>query len=343
MTSQIETGAADLGSDLNSRVGFDGPPGATGAQGPQGDKGLKGDQGPKGDQGVRGTDGAAGAQGPKGDTGPQGVPGPLINELVPKAFSTSTADWNTITTPGWHTGLLGVTNANAPISGVYFWCQVLDYAGTSLRQIAWPYATQDTAGIWTRSRYSGVWSGWFKIPLDGVFSGEIVAGTNVVANNYLWSKSGYVYGSNSYIVLGTNAANGNVYLRPNGVGNSAGEARVYPGGDMYVYNHLYTGNGASLLHANGNVYGSVWGGYLSTYLDARFPAVYQGSNQDELYFPIGHIIQCSSIKWGRNAAITPGLLTNSAFEYTAAGGTALAGTWRSRGQNAYGGIAQRVA
>lgn len=178
-------------------------------------------------------------------------------------------------------------------------------------------------------------------------SSDIRTGANVIADSYVWSKSGNFYGSGSYIVLGTNGSGGSAYLRPNGVSSSVGEMRVTSAGDVIVASNVYSGAGASFFATNGNLYGSAWGGYLSTYLDNRFAAqVYQGSAHDELNFPIGHVVFCGTINLARNAVLTP-RLTTEGLGYSAAGttGTSLAGTWRSRGRDPSNlmGILQRVA
>jgi hypothetical protein len=91
--------------------------------------------------------------------------------VVPKVDTSGAVDWNTITTPGWHS-VLGVNSgANAPTiavaGGGHFYCQVLLYAGVNITQIAYPYSDPSqpvtNKGFWYRGRFSGVWDTWKQI------------------------------------------------------------------------------------------------------------------------------------------------------------------------------------
>ncbi|PWJ79856.1 hypothetical protein C7441_114134 [Pseudaminobacter salicylatoxidans] len=82
------------------------------------------------------------------------------------ATSTDTADWNTITTPGFHPNVLGTTNANAPVSGQFFYCEVKRYTtDQNLIQIAYPYRNTG-GGLWYRIRGTGTWGQWSQIGSD---------------------------------------------------------------------------------------------------------------------------------------------------------------------------------
>jgi microcystin-dependent protein len=74
-------------------------------------------------------------------------------------------DWDSITTPGFSSLLLGSGNAHAPEASGFFFCQVL-LAASNLTQIAYPYGHATAGidkGIWYRGRYGGTWGAWRNV------------------------------------------------------------------------------------------------------------------------------------------------------------------------------------
>lgn len=139
---------------------------------------------------------------------------------------------------------------------------------------------------------------------------------------------GYTGDGSHYGILGYNNAYsfyGNSQIYAGG--------RITSGADIVAAGHVYTYSGNSWLHQNGNVYGSCWGGYLSTYLETRVAIVYQGSDYNELYFPIGHTIMCDRAGTNyRNGGVAPRLSGDASLYDGAGSGSYLAGSWRSRGR-----------
>lgn len=85
--------------------------------------------------------------------------------FVPVSGSTSAADLDTITTPGWYNGLLRGNNAGGWGDTSYGHLLVLQYS-TTRTQIAFPYVASGY-GDPIRFRYmatGGAWSGWQTIP-----------------------------------------------------------------------------------------------------------------------------------------------------------------------------------
>jgi len=322
MSDMIEAGSLDAGSDINSRAGFDGPPGKTGAQGEQGIQGPKGDTGSQGIQGPKGDKGDQGIQGPKGDKGDTGPAGPLIAGVLPAMSTTSTADFNTLETTGWQPYIYLGTNPNGPGDSTYYHVLDLTYGGTNITQIAFAYASPGNR-IRMRGRYSGTWGAWASILTDAEAFSIKAMGPNgyTIAAQPTGTSGGAVIGSTQsgdyYGILGYNNANsfygkgaffnsgpatfvgGRFVVQDGptddyaatfkansaawgavlgyaqngynygilGYGNSRsflGRGELYNDGDIKATGLVYSG--LSYLHTNGNVYGTAWGGYLSTYL-----------------------------------------------------------------------------
>jgi len=71
-------------------------------------------------------------------------------------------DWDSILAAGWYPKILSRNVPNSPGTEVSYWyCLTLAYAGGSITQVAYPYASGTlTSGIKTRSRYQNVWTPW---------------------------------------------------------------------------------------------------------------------------------------------------------------------------------------
>jgi len=67
-------------------------------------------------------------------------------------------------------------------------------------------------------------------------------GNNFYSGASIVSGSGYFQTSQTHCVIGNNGAAGIIYFRPNGTGNSSGEATVRSNGDMYVTAWVYGSN-----------------------------------------------------------------------------------------------------
>ena len=100
-------------------------------------------------------------------------------------------------------------------------------------------------------------------------------------------------------------------------------------GNITASNYLYTGSGASYMQNDANIYGSAWGGYLSTYLANN----YKNASATDSYQGIGSYVLARN---SYGAALSPG--TNLSGSYlspsTADGGytgDTLTGTWRLMG------------
>lgn len=92
----------------------------------------------------------------------------------------------------------------------------------------------------------------------GSVQASTVRGTTLYTNQNIQSDT-------VHIVLG--GTGGGVYLRPNGVGSSAGEARVDSSGTLVATNDLiagdtvYAGNGAAAFQSNGDINSALWGNW----------------------------------------------------------------------------------
>jgi hypothetical protein len=71
----LDNNQIEVEIECNTKLGAQGPIGATGPQGPQGTQGLIGPQGAQGLQGAQGAQGDQGPQGIQGVQGPQGIQG----------------------------------------------------------------------------------------------------------------------------------------------------------------------------------------------------------------------------------------------------------------------------
>ncbi|WP_246765020.1 hypothetical protein [Ensifer sp. PDNC004] len=116
-------------------------------------------------------------------------------------------------------------------------------------------------------------------------------------------------------------------VNPNTVPTRGGSSEIQA---AYVYNPA-TG---VTFGSDGNIYGGTfWGaaGGLYNWLNANKAGVYTASTRDELNFPIGHTVLVStSNSYDRNVAVTL-YLNGTAYYSPTVSGTALSGTWRSRG------------
>jgi len=79
-------------------------------------------------------------------------------------------------------------------------------------------------------------------------------------------------GYNSLRPFSFSGTNGNVNMSHNVSigGNLTVNANINSAGDVIAQNYLRCGNGAVIIHPDGNLSGSIWGGYLSNYLLNRF-------------------------------------------------------------------------
>ncbi|MGS7253237.1 phage tail protein [Pseudomonas anuradhapurensis] len=71
-------------------------------------------------------------------------------------------DWDSILAAGWYPKILSRVVPNSPGTEVSYWyCLTLAYAGGSITQVAYPYASGTlVSGIKTRSLYQNVWTSW---------------------------------------------------------------------------------------------------------------------------------------------------------------------------------------
>lgn len=88
--------------------------------------------------------------------------------------------------------------------------------------------------------------------------------------NYDGSERALIYGdSTGALHFRANGQSDSLVLASNGgavfKGTLTAAARIQ-GGDLLSQGNLYTGGGATVMQSDGNISGSVWGGYLSTYL-----------------------------------------------------------------------------
>ncbi len=137
-------------------------------------------------------------------------------------------------------------------------------------------------------------------------AGKLYTSANIEAGGHILANSGYFYGGPNFAVLGPSGT-GIVYLRPLGPGNSAGEARVDSSGNLWAYNVIYSGNGASYLHTNGNVYGSAWGGYLSDYISRATVGYVAGLGGDSIGSQV-EMVNVSGSTVGVNSVVDGSLL-----------------------------------
>lgn len=261
--------------------------------------------------------------------------------LVPLSSSTSAADFDTLTTPGWFNGLMRGSNANGWGDTSYGHVLTLQYS-TVLTQIAFPYVYTDPIRV--RWRNSGVWSAWSIIPT-----------ASMVNADYLAKAGGAMTGP---LLTAASAAGGAGLRIPHGVGPTSPV-----NGDLWSTN-------TALMHRSNGTTAQIWDDKTLTLISqadaeagtstnwrlwsaqrvkqaitALAPAspvgLYTGSDSNYTNYPIGHyvLVENANAPPARNASAT---LTNksggTAFGI-APDGVTISGTWRHRGSHLY----QRVA
>ena len=87
-------------------------------------------------------------------------------------------------------------------------------------------------------------------------AGTLTTGASVVATGNYTANGGWFIGTAAAAVLGTNAAAGTIYLRPNGSGITTGETTVASTGEMTVNSHVKTTGGGSFWSAGAYFIGS---------------------------------------------------------------------------------------
>ena len=96
--------------------------------------------------------------------------------VVPYASGAlGTADWNSITTPGWHTQLMDIGRANAPTTTGYYHCLVVAFLG-NITQIAIPYSLDASLAqsIWYRGFFGpSTWNPWRQLAVSGYEIGKV--------------------------------------------------------------------------------------------------------------------------------------------------------------------------
>jgi hypothetical protein len=111
-------------------------------------------------------------------------------------------------------------------------------------------------------------TGRMQVIGNGTF-GEIALRSTDGSWNYMRGRSGgggmewvnHAYNS----VVGTMDDGGNIQF---GAINSRG--RITANEHLFSLNNVYTGNGASYMGTDGNLYGGVWGGWLSSWVNGNF-------------------------------------------------------------------------
>lgn len=126
-------------------------------------------------------------------------------------------------------------------------------------------------------------------------------------------------------VVGDTNVNGSIVAQ----GNSSANLGVYSGGNVYA------GSGAAMLGNDGNCYGTVWEGWLSTYLANNFPTYWNlmpwmGNN------PTGGVGTYGLFKVNGGGAGVPGtVIAGSSLTWSDGGATSNhgspAGTWKLMG------------
>lgn len=91
-----------------------------------------------------------------------------LSRLISTPPSTSSEDWNSLTTAGHHSKLMRGNQANGPGDTDYYFVEVRTYAsGGELVQIGYPYALGVVGvgrnAIIIRTRYQNTWSPWRRI------------------------------------------------------------------------------------------------------------------------------------------------------------------------------------
>lgn len=94
----------------------------------------------------------------------------LSNIAFPRnATIDGTTNINALTNPGWGGFLFGPNNPNLPVAG-YYWHILVVTFGTNVRQIAFPYAWNQSVSaadaIWIRAAPGGTFGTWRKVAMD---------------------------------------------------------------------------------------------------------------------------------------------------------------------------------
>lgn len=143
-------------------------------------------------------------------------------------------------------------------------------------------------------------------------------------------------------------ANSNFYLRAKGAsagfqvtsaghataqGNFAAGGQITCGGLLQAAGNVYAGNGAAILGTDGNVYGTVYGGWLTNWLSNNYLQISNLRTQIANQSDVGNVGTYATLWYSGGA--TPGqlvagsLLTYGSYNYKS--GQSPDGTWRCMG------------
>lgn len=89
-----------------------------------------------------------------------------LSRLISDPAATLNADWNTLTEPGYVSGLMYGGHTNGPGDTNYYYVEVRRFAGTELVQIGYQYylnAPGNTPSMIIRHRYTGAWGAWRRV------------------------------------------------------------------------------------------------------------------------------------------------------------------------------------
>ncbi len=86
---------------------------------------------------------------------------------IGRKFTSQVFDFNqiadTLPATGFYPYMSNVGSTNGPTSGSYFYLFQLVYSTSgNVTQIAYPYRDNVDGGIWTRSRFNGIWTSWVQ-------------------------------------------------------------------------------------------------------------------------------------------------------------------------------------
>jgi hypothetical protein len=98
--------------------------------------------------------------------------------------SAVTVDFDTITTPGWHSRLLTSDASGThgpPVYTTFYYVQVIETAGGNLIQIAYPYRVT-TEKTYVRSRFSGTWTAWKQYAYADEIFPSLISGLTLSNN-----------------------------------------------------------------------------------------------------------------------------------------------------------------
>ena len=102
-----------------------------------------------------------------------GLPSPA--SLLPSTSAVVATDFNTLVSPGWHSGLVLGTSPNGWGSAEYGYLLVAGHAGTSVTQFVLPHVG---GRIRYRDRFEGSWSTWKTIGQQTVSAAAPSGGVN---------------------------------------------------------------------------------------------------------------------------------------------------------------------